>query len=119
MHPKLGASFEGYAIEQVLRVVEPDESYFWATHQGAELDILLFKNGKRIGVEVKHADAPGLTTSMRIAREDLELDCLLVLYPGRLAYPISERVEAVPVTALASGTPEALLGGLPKRGRAS
>ena len=119
VHPKLGASFEGYAIEQVLRVVEPDEAYFWATHQGAELDMLLFKNGKRIGVEVKHADAPGLTTSMRIAREDLKLDRLVVLYPGTLAYPISERVEAVPVTALASGTPEALLRGSPKRRRTS
>jgi hypothetical protein len=110
-HPKLGASFEGYAIEQTLRAVEPDEAYFWATHQGAELDLLLLKNGKKIGVEVKHADAPRLTTSMRVVLEDLELDRLVVLYPGDVAYSLSERVDVVPVTTLASKTPAAFRRG--------
>jgi predicted AAA+ superfamily ATPase len=109
-HPKLGASFEGHAIEQTLHIVQADEAYFWATHQGAELDLLLFKNGKRIGVEVKRQDAPSLTASMRIALEDLKLDRLVVLYPGDTAYPMAERVEAVPLSALATADPRILLG---------
>ena len=101
-HPKLGASFEGYVIEQVLREVEPDEAYFWATHQGAELDLLMFKDGKRLGVEVKHADAPGFTPSMRVAMHDLELDHLVVIYPGDRNYLLSDNVTVMPVRALAS-----------------
>ena len=81
-HPKCGASWEGYAIEEAINAVEPDETYFWATHQGAELDLLLFKNGRRLGVEVKRMDAPALTPSMRIALQDLKLEQLGVLYPG-------------------------------------
>lgn len=60
-HPKCGASWEGYAIEEVLTAVQPDDAYFWATYQGAELDLLLFKDGRRLGVEVKKMDAPTLT----------------------------------------------------------
>jgi predicted AAA+ superfamily ATPase len=102
-HPKHGASFEGYAIEQVLSIVEPDEAYFWATHQGAELDLLLFKGGKRIGIEVKRQDAPSLSPSMRIALSDLGLERLVVLYPGDVAYPLADRVEVVPLSALSAG----------------
>ena len=109
-HPKLGASFEGYAIEQVLHVIQPDEAYFWATHQGAELDLLLFKDGKRIGVEVKRQDAPTLSASMRIALRDLKLDRLLVLYPGATAYPLESNVEAVPLSTLASRSESVLAG---------
>jgi predicted AAA+ superfamily ATPase len=109
-HPKLGASFEGYAIEQALHVVQPDEAYFWATHQGAELDLLLFKDGKRIGVEVKRQDAPTLSASMRIAIRDLKLDRLVVLHPGSAAYPLGSNVEAVPLSTLASHG-ESLLAG--------
>ena len=111
-HPKCGASWEGYAIEQVLRAVEPDQAYFWATHQGAELDLLLFKDGKRYGVEMKRQDAPGITASMRIALEDLHLDHLTVLYPGDQAYDLAERVTALPLSILAT-QPTAVLG--PKR----
>jgi hypothetical protein len=68
------------------------------------------KNGKRIGVEIKHGDAPRLTPSMRVALEDLKLDRIVVLYPGNVAYRLSERVEVVPVTALASGNAAAVLG---------
>ncbi|MGH8623378.1 MAG: ATP-binding protein, partial [Burkholderiales bacterium] len=81
-HPKCGASWEGYAIEEVINAVQPDETYFWATHQGAELDLLLFKNGRRLGVEMKRMDAPRLTPSIRIAVQDLRLEQLVVLYPG-------------------------------------
>jgi hypothetical protein len=81
-HPKCGASWEGYAIERVLDAARPDEAYFWATHQGAELDLLIFKDGRRLGIEIKRPDAPQLTPSMRIAMEDRRLDSLVVLYPG-------------------------------------
>ena len=101
LHPKCGASWEGYAIEETLKVFQPDEAYFWATHNGAELDLLLIKGGKRIGVECKRVDAPRLTPSMRIALQDLELDRLLVIYPGEQRFPLAERTEAVPLTEVA------------------
>ena len=100
-HPKCGASWEGYAIEEVLNAVQPDDAYFWATYQGAELDLLLFKNGRRLGIEVKRMDAPRLTSSMRIALEDLNLEQLVVLYPGPKAYALAERVRVVPISRLA------------------
>lgn len=106
-HPKLGSSWEGYAIEEVLALADPDEAYFWATHTGAELDLLLFKNGRRYGVEMKFQDAPRLTPSMRIALEDLRLDHLTVLYPGSRAYALAERVRVVPLAALGAGDPKA------------
>jgi hypothetical protein len=102
-HPKLGSSWEGYAIEEVLKLTEPDEAYFWATHTGAELDLLLFKAGRRYGVEVKRQDAPRLTPSMRTAIADLRLDHLTVLYPGARTYGLAERVSVVPLIALADG----------------
>ena len=99
-HPKVGASWEGYAVEEVLKALQPDEAYFWATHNGAELDLLLFKNGRRIGVECKRADAPTLTPSMRMALTDLKLDELYVVYPGEKRYPLTKQVEVVPLTQL-------------------
>ena len=89
-HPQSGASWEGFALEQVLRIAKPDQAYFWATHQGAELDLLLFKNGQRIGVAFKRADAPRITTSMRIALQDLKLDALYVVYPGLHRYKLAD-----------------------------
>lgn len=102
-HPKSGASWEGYAIEETIKAAQPDEAYFWATHQGAELDLLLFKHGKRLGVEVKRADAPAITPSMRIAMNDLKLDRMAVLYPGSRRYALSERITVVPIAAVAQG----------------
>ncbi len=99
-HPKLGASWEGYAIEETLKAIRPGEAYFWATHQGAELDLLLFKDGRRYGVEVKRQDAPRLTPSIRTALEDLNLEHLTVLYPGSRSYPLSDRVTVMPLTVL-------------------
>jgi predicted AAA+ superfamily ATPase len=96
-HPKVGASWEGYAVEEVLKSFRPDEAYFWATHNGAELDLLLFKNGRRIGVECKRTDARRLTPSMRIALSDLKLDHLYVLYPGDKAYALAKNVEVMPL----------------------
>lgn len=101
-HPRLGASWEGYAIEQVLRLARPDDAYFWATHTGAELDLLMFRYGKRIGVEFKWADAPSLTRSMNIAMQDLKLDALYVAYPGDRRYTLADRIEVVPLAHFAS-----------------
>ncbi len=99
-HPKSGASWEGFALDQVLRIARPDEAYFWATHAGAELDLLMLKDGRRVGVEFKRADAPHLTASMRIAQDDLMLDALFVVYPGERRYALADKVEAVPLAAL-------------------
>ena len=100
-HPKIGASWEGYAIEEALRHYQPDQEYFWATHNGAELDLMIFKDGKRIGIECKRRDAPKLTTSMKIAMDDLKLDELLVIYPGRKAYPLGDSIQVLPLESLA------------------
>ena len=102
-HPKSGASWEGYAIEEVLAAVQPEEAYFWATHQGAELDLLLLKNGKRLGIEIKRTDAPAITPSMRIAIKDLRLERLVVLYPGAIRFPLADKIEAMPLRELAEG----------------
>jgi predicted AAA+ superfamily ATPase len=99
-HPKVGASWEGYAVEEVLKALRPDETYYWATYNGAELDLLLFKKGRRIGVECKRADAPRLTPSMKIAMSDLKLDHLYVAYPGDKGYTLAKNVEAVPLPKL-------------------
>lgn len=99
-HPKCGASWEGFALDQVLRMARPDQAYFWATHAGAELDLLMFKDSRRVGVEFKRSDAPQLTPSMRIALHDLALDALYVVYPGDRRYTLAPGVEAVPLSAL-------------------
>ena len=104
IHPRSGASWEGYVIEEVIKVAKPDEAYFWATHSGAELDLLLIKNGRRIGVECKRMDAPRLTPSMRIALQDLQLDSLLVIYPGLHPYPLGEKTRAIPLVSLAESS---------------
>lgn len=109
-HPKAGASWEGYAIEEALRAVRHDEAYFWATHGGAELDLLLFSRGRRYGVEAKFQDAPRLTPSIRSAIDDLGLERLTVLYPGDQAYPLERRVQVVPLTDLASGATALVTG---------
>jgi predicted AAA+ superfamily ATPase len=101
LHPRSGASWEGYVIEEVIKAAVPDETYFWGTHAGAELDLLLLKDGKRIGVECKRMDAPRLTPSMHIAMEDLQLDRLLVIYPGPHSYLLADNIQTVPLKTLA------------------
>ena len=98
-HPKLGASWESFVIEQLLRTFDVDHAYFWATHQGAELDLLLMRGARRIGLEIKRSDAPGLTPSMRSALADLRLDRLWVIYPGERRYALHERVTVLPFDA--------------------
>jgi len=102
-HPKCGASWEGYAIEETLRSVEPDEAYFWATHQGAEIDLVMIKQGRMLGVECKRMDAPKMTPSLRIAMDDLKLERIAVVYPGPDRYFITDRIEAVPLAEVIKG----------------
>jgi len=94
-HPKLGASWEGFAIEQTIRLQGADsqDCYFWGTHGGAELDLLLMHRGKRLGFECKYQDAPKLTQSMKVAMHDLQLDHLTVLYPGTKRYHLAENID--------------------------
>jgi predicted AAA+ superfamily ATPase len=97
VHPKLGASWEGVALEHVLRMLRAsaDEAFYWSTHGGAEVDLLLFRGGRRYGFEFKYADAPRTTKSMRVASDDLKLERLFVLYPGESDYVLDERIEVL------------------------
>jgi len=83
-----------------LKIHGPDETYFWRTHQGAELDLMVVKGGKRIGIEIKRMDAPTLTPSMRIALSDLDLERLIVIYPGSRAYDLGPKVRVLPFVQL-------------------
>ncbi len=96
-HPKVGASWEGYAIEQALSILRPGESYFWATHGVAELDLLFFTNGKRYGIEAKFSEAPKATRSMQDALQDLGLEHLWVIYPGEQSYSVHQRMTVWPL----------------------
>lgn len=104
-HSRVGASWEGFALEQVLRIAKPQQAYFWATHQGAELDLLMLQGERRIGVEFKYTDVPRVTRSMRIAIDDLKLAALYVVYPGEHRFALGERIEAVPLWAVLPGAP--------------
>lgn len=99
-HPKFGASWEGFALEETLKAAAPDEAFFWAVHGGSELDLLLFRDGRRTGVEFKRSDAPTLTRSMSIAMKDLKLDELVVVYPGMRSYDLAERIRVLPLTEI-------------------
>jgi predicted AAA+ superfamily ATPase len=109
-HPKVGASWEGFVIEQALKIEPHDEVFFWATHQGAEIDLIIRRGSELFGVECKRTDSPRLTPSIRIALEDLKLKYVIVLYPGVQRFPLANQVEAVPLQALTEGV--SLLDGL-------
>lgn len=102
-HPKVGASWEGFVIEQVIALTLPDGVYFWATHQGAEIDLLLSLRGRMYGVECKRTDAPRMTPSIRNAIDDVGLERVVVIYPGQKRYRLAEQVEVVPLQTLAYG----------------
>lgn len=101
-HPKVGASWEGFVIEQLL-VLGVGTPWFWGTHAGAEIDLLLDVGGRRVGLEVKRTDQPRLTSSMRRAMQDLELDHLVVVHAGERRFPLAERAEAIPAADLLTG----------------
>jgi predicted AAA+ superfamily ATPase len=96
-HPKMGASWEGFALEQTLATFQEEEAFYWATHAGAELDLLLMRGRHRVGMEFKYSSAPTTTKSMHIALEDLKLEHLWVVYPGTLRYPLTEKITALPL----------------------
>ena len=104
-HPRVGASWEGFVIEQVLSTEAYDEAFFWATHQGAEIDLVLRRGDALYGIECKFADAPRVTLSIRNALTDIGLARVAILYPGTRRFPLSDRVEAVPLEALSRGDP--------------
>jgi predicted AAA+ superfamily ATPase len=101
-HPKVGASWEGFLLAQVMRQLgaRPDECYFWRTHQGAELDLLVVRGRRRLGFEFKRREAPEMTPSMRIAMTDLKLDHLTVVHAGKESWPMAARVRAVAARSL-------------------
>lgn len=99
-HPKLGSSWEGFCLEQVIGELHTRDIYFWATHAGAELDLMLMASGKRYGFEFKYADAPRSNRSLHIAIDDLGLEHLWVVYPGRNEYDIDKNISAIPVESI-------------------
>lgn len=101
-HPKLGFSWEGFCLEQLIGYMGTRDVYFWATHAGAELDLLATVAGKRYGFEFKYADAPGPKRSMHIAIEDLRLEHLWIIYPGRHKYDINKNITVIPIENIPS-----------------
>ncbi len=89
-------------MEQTLATVRESDAYFWATHAGAELDLLLVRGERRVGLEFKYSSAPTTTKSMHIALEDLKLEHLWVVYPGAVRYPLSEKITALPLQEIGS-----------------
>ncbi len=100
LHIKYGASWEGFMIENLIRRHRGDDVYYWKTHAGAELDLLVMTAKGRIGYEIKRSDAPVLTPSMRIAFSDLKLQKLMVVYPGKREYVLSSGITALPADSL-------------------
>jgi predicted AAA+ superfamily ATPase len=112
-HPKLGASWEGFALEQVLSITGDRDAYFWATHGGAELDLLVNWGGKKYGFEFKYGDAPSMTKSMHTVLNDLKLERLFVVHPGKDSYVMNDQTEAVAITELRARLAQARAGGEP------
>lgn len=99
-HPKVGASREGFVLEQALQILHPNAAYFWGTHAGAELDLVFQSGGNRYGIEIKFNEAPTLTPSMRIASSELSLEHLWIIYPGNETYPVMKNITALPLKNL-------------------
>jgi predicted AAA+ superfamily ATPase len=102
-HPSCGTSWEGYILEQMIRILEIDHPYFWATHQGAEIDLVFNQGGRMYGCEIKRSDAPIMTPSLRIALEDLKLERIFIIYPGKRRYSIHKQVDVIPFDKIFSG----------------
>ncbi|MEM7055643.1 MAG: DUF4143 domain-containing protein [Bacteroidota bacterium] len=101
-HPKLGASWEGFALEEVLRCYEVpfDHAYFWRTQAGAELDLLILHEGQRLGFEFKYTEQTKLTPSIRTALDDLQLDHVSIVYPGSQSFPLASNVSVLSIQQL-------------------
>jgi hypothetical protein len=96
-HPRVGASWEGFAIEHILRILAPRQAYFWAAHSGAEIDLLFNYKGQRHGFEIKFNEAPQITRSMRTTLTDLNLDHLWIISPGNDSYPVDTKISVLPL----------------------
>jgi len=96
-HPRVGASWEGFALEQTLNIIETRQIYFWATYSGAELDLFFLHNGRRYGVEFKYSEAPVATKSIHSALETLKLEHVWIVYPGNTQYPVHEKITVIPL----------------------
>lgn len=101
-HPRVGASWEGFAIEQILSALRHPHAWFWGTHRGGELDLLVHIRGLRIGFEMKFSEAPKVTGAMRNTAETLRLDHLFVVCPTRSAYPVERHITVLPATEIPS-----------------
>ncbi|HEX9654978.1 MAG TPA: ATP-binding protein [bacterium] len=99
-HPRMGASWEGFVLEQIMLALQLETAYFWATHQGTEIDLFFIRAGKRFGIEVKYSESPKITRSAHIAMKDLNLTHLWFVYPGNHSYPIDEKISAIPLASL-------------------
>ena len=110
-HPRVGASWEGFALEQALQAVEPAQAYFWAVHAAAELDLLFFHRGRGYGIEAKFSEAPSITRSMQTAVADLDLHHLWIVCPGPHSYPVSDRISVLAVQDIVS-LPEQIVSAL-------
>jgi predicted AAA+ superfamily ATPase len=101
-HPKVGASWEGFALSQtILRLgADSEECFFWATHSGAELDLLVVRGTRRVGVEFKRTSSPKVTPSMRSAMDQLDLGELYVMHPGNSTFPMADGIKAVSINRL-------------------
>ena len=104
-HPKLGASWEGFALEQVVGALGTRDAYFWATHGGAELDLFVRIAGKRYGFALKYADAPAASRSMHVAIQDLSLEHLWVVYPGDQEYALDDKISVIPLASIPRPAP--------------
>jgi predicted AAA+ superfamily ATPase len=107
-HPKVGASWEGFVIEQVTRTIGagPEECFFWSTYSGAELDLLVVRGTQKLGFEIKRTTAPTVTRSMKIAMEDLGLSRLTVVHAGDRSFSLGPRMAAVPLGRVLDDLPK-------------
>lgn len=105
-HPKLGASWEGFVLEEIIRFhqADPEDCFFWAVHNQAELDLLIVKAGKKLGFGIKYTDAPKITKSIHTALETLDLDSLTVIYPGNQSFALSEKIRVANLEGYLKGT---------------
>jgi predicted AAA+ superfamily ATPase len=101
-HPRVGASWEGFALEQVFQIVRPGQAYYWGTYSGAEVDLFFLHRGRRYGMEFKFNEAPKVTKSMQMALTDLNLDHLWVIYPGEVQYPVAKKITVWPLKDIAT-----------------
>jgi predicted AAA+ superfamily ATPase len=99
-YPRVGASWEGFAIEQILQIIKPPQAFFWATHSGAEVDLFFIHHGRRYGIECKFSETPKITKSMNQALESLNLAHLWVVYPGEHFYALTKQISVWPMKYL-------------------